>query len=65
MQLNELIADIEVEAVSGDAATEISDLAYDSTRVHDGTLFFCVPGGTRDGHDFASDAVDRLSLIHI
>ena len=58
MQLNELIADIEVEAVSGDPATEIADLAYDSARVHDGTLFFCVPGGTRDGHDFAPAAVE-------
>src|SRR5262249_29700858 len=24
-----------------------------------GTLFFCVPGFTRDGHDFADDAVAR------
>jgi UDP-N-acetylmuramoyl-L-alanyl-D-glutamate--2,6-diaminopimelate ligase len=58
MRLNELIADIEVEAVSGDPANQITDLAYDSTRVHDGTLFFCVPGGTRDGHDFGTAAVE-------
>ena len=25
----------------------------------EGTLFFCVPGYTRDGHDFASDAIAR------
>ena len=24
-----------------------------------GTLFFCVPGFTRDGHDFADDAIAR------
>ena len=28
-------------------------------RVSPGTLFFCVPGFTRDGHDFAPDAVAR------
>ncbi|HEY5286805.1 MAG TPA: UDP-N-acetylmuramoyl-L-alanyl-D-glutamate--2,6-diaminopimelate ligase [Solirubrobacteraceae bacterium] len=36
---------------------EISALAYDSRRVRAGTLFFCVPGYERDGHDFAAQAV--------
>jgi UDP-N-acetylmuramoyl-L-alanyl-D-glutamate--2,6-diaminopimelate ligase len=38
---------------------EIRDLAYDNRRVGPGTLFFCVPGFRRDGHDFAPDAVRR------
>ena len=38
---------------------EIAGLAYDSQRVAAGTLFFCVTGMTRDGHDFAADAVAR------
>ncbi len=38
---------------------EISALAYDNRRVAAGTLFFCVPGFTRDGHAFAPDAVAR------
>jgi UDP-N-acetylmuramoyl-L-alanyl-D-glutamate--2,6-diaminopimelate ligase len=37
----------------------VSALAYDNRQVVPGTLFFCVPGFTRDGHDFAGDAVDR------
>jgi UDP-N-acetylmuramoyl-L-alanyl-D-glutamate--2,6-diaminopimelate ligase len=41
------------------AATEILDLAYDNRSVTPGTLFFCVPGMTRDGHDFARDAIAR------
>ncbi len=40
-------------------AVEIGGLAYDNRAVEPGTLFFCVPGFTRDGHDFASDAVAR------
>ncbi len=39
--------------------TEITALAYDDRRVAPGTLFFCVPGFTRDGHDFAPDAGAR------
>src|ERR671937_210062 len=45
----------------GDRApeVEISGLAYTSTSVTPGALFFCVPGFTKDGHDFAPDAVER------
>jgi UDP-N-acetylmuramoyl-L-alanyl-D-glutamate--2,6-diaminopimelate ligase len=39
------------------AGREIGGLAYDTRRVTPGTLFFCVPGFTRDGHDFAAQAV--------
>src|SRR6201992_2693135 len=38
---------------------EITQLAYDNRLVTPGTLFFCVPGFTRDGHDFAPDAVAK------
>jgi UDP-N-acetylmuramoyl-L-alanyl-D-glutamate--2,6-diaminopimelate ligase len=36
---------------------EIADLAYDTRRVSAGTLFFCVPGFTSDGHEFAGEAI--------
>src|SRR3954471_15453678 len=42
---------------AGPDAVEITGLAYDNRAVGPGTLFFCVPGFTRDGHDFAPDAV--------
>jgi len=38
---------------------EVTGLAYDNRLVAPGTLFFCVPGFTRDGHDYAADAVAR------
>jgi len=40
-------------------AVEIAGLAYDNRAVEPGALFFSVPGFTRDGHDFAPDAVAR------
>jgi UDP-N-acetylmuramoyl-L-alanyl-D-glutamate--2,6-diaminopimelate ligase len=46
-----------VPAAGGE--TEISSLAYDDRRAEPGTLFFCVPGFDRDGHDFAPQAVAR------
>jgi UDP-N-acetylmuramoyl-L-alanyl-D-glutamate--2,6-diaminopimelate ligase len=38
---------------------EVTGLAYDNRLVAPGTLFFCVPGFTRDGHAFAPDAIAR------
>jgi UDP-N-acetylmuramoyl-L-alanyl-D-glutamate--2,6-diaminopimelate ligase len=49
-----------VRELLGDGpAVEIGGLAYDNRAVVPGTLFFCVPGFTRDGHDFALDAIER------
>src|SRR3954452_14301854 len=37
----------------------VTGLTFDNRLAGPGTLFFCVPGFTRDGHDFAPDAVAR------
>ncbi len=58
MRLRELIAGAEVAATRGDLDVELSALAYDSRKVAPGTLFFCVPGGKVDGHEFAAAAVE-------
>ncbi len=55
MRLDEVIASAGADAGS----VQVAALAYDSRRVGPGTLFFCVPGFTRDGHDHAPDAVAR------
>src|SRR3954447_4134290 len=44
---------------NGVPEVEISALAYRSSSVTPGTLFFCVRGFTSDRHDFAPDAVRR------
>jgi UDP-N-acetylmuramoyl-L-alanyl-D-glutamate--2,6-diaminopimelate ligase len=52
MTLRELLGD-------GPADVPVTGLAYDNRAVEPGTVFFCVPGFTRDGHDFAPDAIAR------
>src|SRR3954452_4347133 len=44
---------------AGPADVEVTGLAYDNRAVGPGAMFFCVPGFTRDGHDFAPDAFAR------
>ena len=47
-------------AAAADAPdVEVGALAYDNRRVVPGTVFFCVRGFRRDGHDYAGDAIAR------
>jgi UDP-N-acetylmuramoyl-L-alanyl-D-glutamate--2,6-diaminopimelate ligase len=55
MTLRELFGDAARDA----SPVEVRGLAYDNRQVKPGTVFFCVRGFTRDGHDFAGDAVAR------
>ncbi len=49
------------EVISGTPAgardIEVTGLAYDTRAVMPGMVYFCVPGFTRDGHDYAPDAI--------
>jgi UDP-N-acetylmuramoyl-L-alanyl-D-glutamate--2,6-diaminopimelate ligase len=58
MRLDALAAEIAGARIAGDSAVEVVSLAYDSRKVGPGTLFFCVPGGKVDGHEFAAGAVE-------
>jgi UDP-N-acetylmuramoyl-L-alanyl-D-glutamate--2,6-diaminopimelate ligase len=44
---------------SGDPATQITGIAFDSRRVQPGDLFVAIPGFKRDGRQFAEQAVER------
>jgi UDP-N-acetylmuramoyl-L-alanyl-D-glutamate--2,6-diaminopimelate ligase len=57
VKLSELISAAGVEAEMSGGDVEIGGLSYDSERVGEGDLFFCVPGLRRDGHDFAPAAL--------
>ncbi len=59
MRLSDLFASVEGCRLAGAADVHISSLSYRSDQAGEGTLFFCVPGFVRDGHDFAPDAVAR------
>ena len=45
-------------AAGGTVPIEIRELAYDTRTVVPGTLFFCVRGGSADGHAFAPAAAE-------
>lgn len=57
--LSGLLTDLEGPEIRGSASTPVRALCYRSVEATAGSLFFCVPGGRVDGHDFAPDAVAR------
>ena len=57
MQLQELLADVEVLDLRGDATVEVRAVAHDSRRVPPDACFACIVGATSDGHDHAPAAV--------
>jgi UDP-N-acetylmuramoyl-L-alanyl-D-glutamate--2,6-diaminopimelate ligase len=57
MQLERLIAALGPTEVVRRAPLEIEELAYDTRDIQRGSLFFCVPGASVDGHELAAEAV--------
>ena len=59
MRLRELLKDVEYKLVQGDLEQEISDIAYDSRKVKDGTAFVAMKGFRVDGHDYVGTAIEN------
>ena len=57
MKLDQLSAGLPGRVVRADGSEEITDIAFDSTRVAWGALFVCVRGMSADGHEFAQAAL--------
>jgi UDP-N-acetylmuramoyl-L-alanyl-D-glutamate--2,6-diaminopimelate ligase len=59
MKLNELLKNVEVLNILGDAEVEISGVNIDSRRIEAGHLFVAIPGTQTDGHKFIPKAVEQ------
>jgi UDP-N-acetylmuramoyl-L-alanyl-D-glutamate--2,6-diaminopimelate ligase len=59
MNLFELSQQLLLARTIGDPSVAILDLEVDSRKVKPGCLFFCLPGHTVDGHDYAVQAIER------
>jgi UDP-N-acetylmuramoyl-L-alanyl-D-glutamate--2,6-diaminopimelate ligase len=57
MLLKDLINGLNTVNIKGDINIEISDIAYDSRKAKEGSLFVCIDGTVVDGHEFIPDAL--------
>lgn len=58
-RLSQIVSDLSYSLVSGDLSVPITGITYDSNSVREGSLFVCIKGFKRDGHDYAIDAYRR------
>ena len=59
VRLCDLFVDVVGSRIAGDPQVQVHSLCYRSDLCGPDSLFFCVPGFVRDGHDYAADAVSR------
>ena len=59
MKLKELLKNVEVLNVLGDADIEITGVNIDSRRIEAGHLFVAIPGTQTDGHKFIPKAIEQ------
>ena len=58
-KLNDLLDGVAVRRTTGDMEIAIEALAYDSRRVHRGSLFVALKGEAHDGNEFVAGALGR------
>jgi UDP-N-acetylmuramoyl-L-alanyl-D-glutamate--2,6-diaminopimelate ligase len=59
MKLKELLKNVEVLNMLGDADIEITGVNIDSRRIEAGHLFVAIPGTQTDGHKFIPKAIEQ------
>lgn len=59
MKLSELTSVLAAAVIVGDGDIDVTGLQTDSRKVTPGDLFFCLPGHTVDGHDYAAEAKEN------
>lgn len=61
--LKDLLGQLQYEVLQGTIDTHITALVNDSRKVTEGSLFFCIPGAKRDGHDFALEVCEKGAKV--
>lgn len=65
MKLEKLLERISYTIVKGSTNIEIDNLVYDSRKATKGSVFVCMTGAIKDGHDFAEEVVKKGATVLI
>jgi UDP-N-acetylmuramoyl-L-alanyl-D-glutamate--2,6-diaminopimelate ligase len=61
--LKQLLKNCNYMCLQGSIERKVTDICYDSAKVKKGSMFVCLPGQYRDGHDYIPEAVQRGAAI--
>lgn len=59
MKLLKLIEKLEYSCLQGDESIDITSLVYDSRKVIEDSVFVCISGAVRDGHEFINEVIEK------
>lgn len=63
MELKEILNGIEYTLVKGQTNLNINNIQYDSRKVEQGDIFFCITGFSTDGHKFIPSALEKGASV--
>ena len=59
MKLTKLLERLDYKVLQGSDEIEITELTNDSRNVKEGSVFVCITGAVRDGHDFVQEVAEK------
>lgn len=59
MNFKDVLSGIDYSIISGKDNIEINKLEYDSRKIKNGDVFFCISGFNADGHEYAKGAAEK------
>lgn len=65
MKLTKLLERIKYDILQGSDEIEITELTNDSRNVKEGSVFVCISGAVRDGHDFVQEVAEKGAIVVI
>ena len=58
-----LCQDFSYECLQGDCEKEVESIVYDSRKVTENSMFFCMVGAKWDAHDFCQEVVEKGATV--
>ena len=62
MKLRNIMENINIEVIQGNIDLDIIGIQYDSRKVKQGDVFFCIDGYNVDGHKYIQDAINNGAI---
>ncbi|SFJ58238.1 UDP-N-acetylmuramoyl-L-alanyl-D-glutamate--2,6-diaminopimelate ligase [Thermoflavimicrobium dichotomicum] len=63
MELREILHLTPYKLLQGSLDIEVDDIAFDSRKVTPNTMFVCIPGFKRDGHQFIPQSLEKGATV--
>ena len=63
MKIKDILTNCNLLEIVGEKDVDVTDIAFDSRKVAQGTLFFAVKGTQVDGHDYIDSAIEKGASV--